>query len=256
MKDKHLPVFFTIENTMNPDQIYNSIYNNGAPNIQGTFSMLHCCLQTRNVPLPKPLVNKLPSATVKYFNFWLIIHSTAKSAAIFIILVSIYFLSYLSHLTLFPHWRFVFLAAALQWRVLLARLQTVNGCSWVSLVSASSELMALFSFFWFQRVISLMCLYTARFFVFLQKRLSSTSWNPSLLWNLCLGQTFADAVELRYVSLLGSILSRHETVFLYVTLLTEFDYSSHSFKPSKQFSGSFYDWVSIYVQHWWTSAPV
>src|SRR4029434_6967918 len=66
---KYLPVFLSIEDTINPDQISNSTCRNAAPNLQGTSTMLHCCLQTLIiVPLSSPSANKLPSSTAKYFN--------------------------------------------------------------------------------------------------------------------------------------------------------------------------------------------
>ena len=59
--------------TVNPDQISNSICRNAAQNFQGTSTMLHCCLQTPIIVLlSSPSVNKLPSATARYFTFWLI----------------------------------------------------------------------------------------------------------------------------------------------------------------------------------------
>ncbi|MGH0166351.1 UNVERIFIED_CONTAM: hypothetical protein FKN15_066772 [Acipenser sinensis] len=70
MMDKYLPVLLSIEETINSDQIPNSICRNAALNLQGTSTMLHCCLQTLiRVPLSSPLANKLPSATAKYLKF-------------------------------------------------------------------------------------------------------------------------------------------------------------------------------------------
>lgn len=70
MVDKYLPVFVSIEDTNNPDQISNSIGRNAALNLQGTSAMLHCCLHTLMVvPLTSPLANKLHSSTAKWFRF-------------------------------------------------------------------------------------------------------------------------------------------------------------------------------------------
>lgn len=60
-------------------------------------------------------------------------------------------------------WRYSFLSATLPWRLLLARLhQTVDGGSWVPLVSYCSELMTQLDIFWFGREIRLTC-FSSRF---------------------------------------------------------------------------------------------
>ena len=160
MMDKYLPVFLCIENTINPDQISNSICRNAAPNVQGTSTMLHCCLQTLIiVPLSSPWRTSCLLLQPNISNFDSSVQSTCchSSAPQFLC-----FRAYLSRLAWFPHQRYGFLAATLPWRPLLARLlRTVDGCTWVPLVSASSELMALLDIFRFRRVISLMCLSSA-----------------------------------------------------------------------------------------------
>ncbi|XP_063785732.1 extracellular calcium-sensing receptor-like [Pseudophryne corroboree] len=68
--DKYLPVFLNIKDTINPDQVPNSICSNAAPDLQGTSTMLHCCLII--VPLSSPSLNKLLSPTAKYFTLFLL----------------------------------------------------------------------------------------------------------------------------------------------------------------------------------------
>lgn len=69
--DKYLPVFLSIEDTINLDQIPKLICWNTGPKLQGTSTMVYCSLQTFIiVPLFSPPENKLPSVTAKYFTFW------------------------------------------------------------------------------------------------------------------------------------------------------------------------------------------
>ena len=142
MMDKYLPVFLSIEDTINPDQISNSICRNAAPNLQGTSTMLHCYLQTLIiVPLSSPLANKLPSATAKYFTFLPI--SPEHLLPFFCTPVPM-FLCIVESLGLLFMWEVWLLAVTLPRRPLLTRLLwIVDGCTWVLLVSASSELIAL-----------------------------------------------------------------------------------------------------------------
>lgn len=44
--EKNLPIFHSIEDIINPDQISNSICKNAAPKLQGTSTILHCFLET------------------------------------------------------------------------------------------------------------------------------------------------------------------------------------------------------------------
>ena len=70
MMGKNLPVFLSTDNTINPDQMSNSICRNAAQNLQGTSTMLQCCLQTLIIVLlSSPSLNKLPSATAIFFKF-------------------------------------------------------------------------------------------------------------------------------------------------------------------------------------------
>lgn len=46
VRDKYLPLYLSIEKTINPDQVSNSICRNEAPNVQGTSTIHYCCLQT------------------------------------------------------------------------------------------------------------------------------------------------------------------------------------------------------------------
>ena len=79
-----------------------------------------------------------------------------------------------------------FLAAALPWRPLLIRLfRTVDGWTWVPLVSASSELMALLDIFRFRREISLMYFSSAAL-SFLGRPLRL--WSSTLPVSLCFFQ--------------------------------------------------------------------
>lgn len=198
MMDKYLTVFFSIKNTINPYQISNSICRNAALNVQPTSMMLHCCVQT----LISPLTNKLPSATAKSLNFWLMGQKSRAYAAIFLYLISYVFVHN------WVAWPCFLVGGMAFWLQLFHEdhfWPDLGGCTWVPLVYVSSDLMALLNIFQFRRVMSLMrlssaalfpwpttestILNVARFFVLLQKSLNSTSWNPSLLWNLCLGET-------------------------------------------------------------------
>lgn len=201
--DKYLTVFFRTKNTINPNQMSNSICRNAALNLQPTSMMLYCCVQTIIiVPLSSPLTNKLPSATAKYLKFWLMGQKSRACAAIFL-----HPISYVS-VHNWVAWPCSQKAIPPTWKQLFHEdhfWPDLGGCTWVPLVYVSSELKALLNIFQFRRVISLMCLSSAalfpwpttestilnvaRFFVLLQNSLNSTPWNPSLLWNLCLRET-------------------------------------------------------------------
>ena len=205
MMDKYLPVFLSIEDTINPDQISSSICRNAAPNLQGTSTMLHCCLQTLIiVPLSSPSVNKLPSSTAKYFNFWLIspehlLPFFCTPVPMFSCIVESLVLVSMSEVWLFgcnssmkttsdqtsPDSRWVYkgpTGLCQFW---------ADGTAGHLPISKGNKLDVFFicctKFPW--PTTASMILNVARFFVLLQKSLNSTSGNPSLLWNLCLGET-------------------------------------------------------------------
>lgn len=136
----------------------------------------------------------------------------------------------------------------LLWKLLLDRLLwTVSGCTWVHLVSASSVVMAPQNIFPRQREVSMMCFSCAAvslsspasmlccpFLVLLQKSLISTCWNPSLLGNLCLGQTLL--MQCNYLGFCCCAQSCHGVwhVTWNFTLAADFSCSSPIFKPPTQ----------------------
>lgn len=173
MMDKYLLAFLSIKNSINPDQISNSIWRNVASNLQGTCTVLHCCLQTLIVvPLSSPSANNLPSARAKYFQFWLI--SPEHLLSFFCTPVLMF-----SCVVAWPCFHEGGMAVW-PWRPLLARpVRTVDVCTWDSLVSAWSELMALPDIFQHPRKISSMC-----FSSFLIIRLTTVWLNP---WRIANG---------------------------------------------------------------------
>lgn len=82
MMGKYLLVFLSIKNAINPDQIFNSICRNAAPNLQGTCTMLHCCLQTLIiVPLLQPFGEQTPFCYSQFFQ--ILPHQSRTPVAIF-----------------------------------------------------------------------------------------------------------------------------------------------------------------------------
>ena len=87
-------------------QISNSICRNATPNLKGTSTMRHCCLQRLIiVPLSSSSANKLLSAIPKYL---ILTHQSRANAAIFLS-----FCAKLSCLDLFPCQMYGFLAISL-----------------------------------------------------------------------------------------------------------------------------------------------
>lgn len=95
----------------------------------------------------------------------------------------------------------------------------LDGCIWVPLLSATSGLMALLDIFWFLRVISVMCFWSAalNFLGWTLRQRSSTcrflcaSWKPHMLkpqsaLKSLSGRDLTDTVELPGVLLLSSIV--------------------------------------------------
>lgn len=127
------------------------------PNMRGISTMPHCRLPADShcCSTLSPSANKLPSATAKYFKFWLITPEYLLPICA----------SKFSHLALF----------------LLASPDFEGKGAWCidhllywdSLADHSSKMAN-----------------TAHFFVLLQKSLNRTSWNPCLLWNPCLAETW------------------------------------------------------------------
>lgn len=160
--DKCLLVFLGTEDTIKPDQISNSICSPKLARPKLARNLL------RGLLLP---VDTHYCIALQWTNCLLLLYgqnisdfdsSVYSTCCHFSAAQFICFCAWLSLLALFPCGRCDFLAASLPWRPLLARLlQTVDGCTWVSLVSAKSELMALLDIFQFWRETSLMCFTSA-----------------------------------------------------------------------------------------------
>lgn len=222
LMDKYLPVFLSIEDTINPDQITNSVCWNVAPNWQGTRTMLYYSLQTLIIVLlSSPLVNKLPSVIAKYVTFWLL--SPERLLSVFCTPISIFSCIVES----------LGLVSMLKVRLFGHNSSMKTNASWTSPNSRWVYLGPTgFCQFWAQGTaghlpilkgskhdLSFICctkfprpatasmvLNVARFFVLLQNRLNSISRNPSLLWNLCLGETLL--IQYHYLVSRHSFLSQ------------------------------------------------
>lgn len=82
---KYLPVLISIEKTSNSDQTPNSVCRKATPQLQGTSTMLHCCLQTLIlalaaifcVPVPMFLCIVESLGFVSMLEVWLVCHKSS-----------------------------------------------------------------------------------------------------------------------------------------------------------------------------------
>lgn len=139
--------------------------------------------------------------------FQISVHQSGASVTIYLFIYLLqhflYFHSYLSHVALFPFWRYCFLAAVLLWRPFLVTSRAVGWCTWMLLVSCwipsgfkgerKSPIAAL-SFL--GHPLHVFSSTSSALFVLLLKRLNSTSSHPCVLFSVWMGEYLTAAVKL------------------------------------------------------------